>query len=279
MAIRIITDSSSDLPFSKQEEWGIDIMPLHVFFGEDEYVDGKNLTREKFYELMENVKELPKTAQLTPAEFIEIFKSYVENGDEIILLPISRHMSGTYNCALLAKQEFPDAPIYIVDTLNVTFALALLVDYAVRLRDRGLSAKSIVEEIDRIKQRVRLYAVVNDLKYLKLGGRLSSAGAAVGSILNIKPIICIQDGKVIGLDKARGLKAGYQSVLSYTQKDEIDTDFPVYFGHSNFYDAVAEFKQLAMGKLIMRETRTCDIGPIVGTHVGPGAVGLAYIAK
>ena len=279
MAIRIITDSSCDLPFSKQEDWGIDIMPFHVFFGDDEYTDGRNLTRQKFYELMADTDELPKTAQITPVEFIEIFKPYIEKGDEIIVLPISKHMSGTYNCALLAKEEFPDAPIYIVDTLNVTFALALLVDHAVRLRDKGLGAADIVKSIDQLKNRLRLYAVISDLKYLKLGGRLSSVGAAVGSILNIKPIICIRDGKVIGADKARGLNAGYQSVLSHAKDDRIDTDFPVYFGHSDFPDALAELKKLAAGRLIMRETQTCDIGPIVGTHAGPGAVGIAFIAK
>lgn len=279
MAIRIITDSSCDLPFSTQQEWDIDIMPFHVFFGKDEYVDGKDLTRQQFYELMYKTEELPKTAQITPVEFVDIFRRYIELGDEIVLLPISREMSGTYNCALLAKEEFPGAPIYVVDTLNVTFALALLVDSAVRLRDAGMDAKGIAEEIEKLKERVRLYAVIGDLKYLKLGGRLSSAGAAVGTILNIKPIICIRDGKVIGINKARGLKAGYQSVLLYAKKDGIDTDYPVYFGHSNFPEALDELQKLASEQLQMGETRYCDIGPIVGTHAGPGAVGIAFIEK
>ena len=148
MAIRIITDSSCDLPFSTQQEWDIDIMPFHVFFGKDEYVDGKDLTRQQFYELMYKTEELPKTAQITPVEFVDIFRRYIELGDEIVLLPISREMSGTYNCALLAKEEFPGAPIYVVDTLNVTFALALLVDSAVKLRDAGMDAKGIAEEIE-----------------------------------------------------------------------------------------------------------------------------------
>ena len=152
----------------------------------------------------------------------------------MVVLPISKHMSGTYNSALMAKEQFPDAKIYVVDTLNTSFGLGLLVDMAVRFRDQGMGAKEIAERIDSIKEKVRLYAVIGDLKYLKMGGRLSSAGAAVGTLLGIKPIVCIRDGKVIGIDKARGMKAGYQTVLSYAEKDGIDTDYPVYFGHSDF---------------------------------------------
>ncbi|MDD2362636.1 MAG: DegV family protein, partial [Oscillospiraceae bacterium] len=198
MAVRIITDSSCDQPFSIQKDWNIDILPFHIFFGDDEYVDGQNLDRQKFYKLMSKSPILPKTAQVTTYEFEEVFKPYVEAGDEILVLPISKEMSGTHNSALLAKELYPDASIYVVDTLNVTFGLALLVEVAVKLRDEGLDAKSIAEKIEKLKKRVRLYAVIGDLKYLKLGGRLSSAGAAVGTLLNIKPIISVCDGKVVG---------------------------------------------------------------------------------
>ncbi len=279
MAVRIITDSSCDHPFSIQKDWNIEIIPFRVFFGDEEYIDGQNLTRQKFYEMMKTTQELPKTAQITPVEFEEIFRPYVEAGDEIGVLPISKEMSGTYNSALIAKEMFPDAPIYVVDTINVTFALALIVDLAVRARDEGLDAKAIYDRINALKERVRLYAVIGDLKYLRLGGRLSSAGAVVGTLLGIKPIICIRDGKVIGIDKARGLKAGYQTVLNYAKKDGIDTDYPVYFGHSDFPEALEELQMLARDQLEKGEMLSCDIGPIVGTHAGPGAVGLAFIAK
>jgi DegV family protein with EDD domain len=279
MAVRIITDSSCDHPFSIQDEWDIQILPFKLVFGEDEYVAGKDISTQQFYEKMSTTTVLPKTVQITPIEFEDVFRPYVEAGDEIVLLPISKEMSGTYNSALIAKEQFPGAPIYVVNTLNVTFALGLIVDIAVRLRNQGHDAKSIAEHIDRIKDRIRLYAVIGDLKYLKLGGRLSSAGAMVGTLLGIKPIICIRDGKVIGIDKARGLKAGYQTVLSYAQKDGIDTDYPVYFGHSNFPDGMADLQALYREKFNSGETRSLDIGPIVGTHAGPGCTGIAFIAK
>ncbi|HHV50955.1 MAG TPA: DegV family protein [Candidatus Avimonas sp.] len=282
MAVRIITDSSCDHPFSIQKEWDIKIMPFKVIFGDDEYVDGQDLTIQQFYQLMYTATELPKTVQINPIEFEEVFKEYLDAGDEIVVLPISRHMSGTYNNALVAKEQFPGAPIYVVNTLNVTFGLGLLVEIAVRLRNQGLDAKSIAEQIESIKERVRLYAVVGDLKYLKMGGRLSSAGAVVGTLLGIKPIICIQEGKVIGIDKARGIKAGYQAVLSYAKKDGIDFSYPVYFGHSDFPGGMEELISLYKQEFEgweNGEIHASDIGPIVGTHAGPGCTGIAFIAK
>lgn len=279
MAVRIITDSSSDFPFSKQNDWKMDILPLRVQFGEDEYVDGRDLSREKFYRLLSEAKELPKTAQVTPIEFEELLRPYVEAGDEIVILPISKEMSGTYNSAILAKEQFPGAPIYVVNTLNVTFALALLVDLAVKMRDEGLDARTIAGRLDELKDRARLYAVIGDLKYLRLGGRLSSTGAVVGTLLGVKPIITIREGKVIGVNKTRGMKAGYRSVLSYAEKEGVDTHYPVYFGHSDIPAAMKELEDAAKECLTLDEVHEIDIGPIVGTHAGPGATGIAFIAE
>lgn len=279
MAVRILTDSSSDFAFSKQDEWGIDILPLRVYFGETEYVDGRDLTREEFYRLLSEATALPKTAQITPVEFEDVLRPYVEAGDEMVVLPISKEMSGTYQSALLAKEQFPGAPVYVVDTQNVTFGLALLVDLAVKMRDGGMDAKTIAERLERLKDRVRLYAVIGDLKYLRLGGRLSSAGAVVGTLLGVKPVITIRDGRVIGIDKARGMKAGYQAVLSFSEKEGVDTRYPVYFGHTNIPSAMKELERTVREAVTLEEVHEIDIGPIVGTHAGPGAAGMAFIAS
>ena len=279
MAVRILTDSSSDLPFSMQEQWGIDILPLRVLFGDKEYVDGRDLSREEFYTLLSEATELPKTAQITPHEFERAIGRYVEAGDEVVVLGISSELSGTYASALLAREQFPEAPVYVVDSRNVTFALALLVEIAVGLRDRGLGAEEIARTIESLRERVRLYAVIDDLKYLRMGGRLSAAGAVVGSLLGIKPIVTLADGRVESIDKVRGMKAGYQCVLERTEKDGIDTAYPVYFGHSNVPDAMRELQAAAAVRFELDSPRGCGIGPIVGTHAGPGCVGIAFVAK
>ena len=278
MAVRIITDSSSDLPFSKQETWGIDILPLRVIFGEEEYVDGRDLTAEQFYAKLSQAKELPKTAQVTPAEFEDVMRPYIETGDEIVVLPISRELSGTCASAMIAREQFPDAEIYVVDTLAVTFGLALLVEIAVRLRDQGLSAREIADKITQLKNRIRLYAVIDDLKYLRMGGRLSTAGAVVGSLLGIKPIVSIEEGKVCSVDKVRGLKAGYQSILERVRKDGVDPAYPAYLGHSNVPIAMQDLRAVIESQMKLDIAGSCDIGPIVGTHAGPGCTGIAFIA-
>ncbi len=278
MAVRIVTDSSSDLPFSCQEDWDITILPLRVNFGEEEFVDGE-LTAGQFYEKLAQAEELPKTTQIAPVEFEDVLRPYVEAGDEVLLLPLSRELSGTFASARIAREQFPDAEIYVADTLQVTFALALLVEAAVRLRDEGLSAREIAARLEELSGRIRLYAVIDDLKYLRMGGRLSAAGAVMGSLLGIKPIVTLQEGKVCSLNKARGMNAGCQMLLERMEKDGLDETYPVYFGNSNVHEAMEELRRMAETRFPVKDAKACDIGPIVGTHAGPGCVGLAFVAK
>lgn len=279
MAVRIITDSACDLELSKRAEWNIDILVLRVFFGEDAYVEGENMTRPEFYDRLRAAEELPKTAQITPMEFEDVMRPYVEAGDEIVVLPLSKELSGTYSSAVIAQQVFPDAEIFVVDTLNVTFGLAALVAEAVRLRDGGYRAAEIAKRIQALSTRVRLCAVVDDLKYLKMGGRLSSAGAVVGSLLGIKPIVAIQEGKVVCVHKTRGLKAGFEYVAEQLSSADVDESMPVWFGHSDAPERMEELIHCANKKKTLPDIRRCDIGPVVGTHAGPGCTGVVYFIK
>lgn len=278
MALHIVTDSSCDIELSRQEELGLTIWPLRVIFGDECYIEGENLTREEFYEKLAQSESLPKTAQMTPLEFEEKFRPWVEAGDEILFLPISTHMSGTYQCALLARETYPEAPIYIVDTRNVTLALGLLVTEALELRNKGMGAREIYDAITALVPRVRLYAVIDDLKYLKMGGRLSSAGAVVGTLLGIKPIIAIEDGKVINAAKARGQKQGFQIISEKAAADGIDLSHRVVYGHSNAVPMMEELIQVMSEKWDFPMIDRCSIGPVVGTHAGPGCAGVAFIA-
>jgi len=278
MAIRIITDSSCDIPHSIQSELGIDIIPMIVTFGQEEYLDGRDMDATRFYELLRQTEELPKTTQLTPHQFEEIIRPYVEAGDSVILMPISSELSGTYTNACIAAKSFSKSDVAVIDTLAVTFSLGLLIRIAVKLRDDGVLFEELVNKINDIKSRIRLFAVVADLKYLRMGGRLSSAGAVVGSILGIKPIITIKDGKVHNIDKVRGMRAGYQSVIDHAKKHGIDSEYPIAFGHSDLPEAMTEL-MAAASDLEYKDFYTSNIGPIVGTHAGPGATGVAFVAK
>ena len=296
--VKIVTDSSCDLSLERCAELGVEMLPITVSFGEESYRANLDLTTEDFYQklaaaeaappalptrlvapLLAAADELPHTAQITPAQFQEYFKPFVDSGDEVVCLFISSKMSGTLQSATVAKDILGATNIYLPDTLNVTFALGLLVEEAVKMRDRGLTAPQIVEEIQGLVPRVRLWAFIDDLKYLKMGGRLSASSALVASILGICPIITLKDGLVEVVGKARGKKAAFKFIQGLVEKTPISSDYGVSIGHAAVPDTRDAFVDYMEDVLKKRELYPMDIGSIVGTHTGPGAVGLAYIKK
>ena len=277
--VKIVTDSSCDLSLERCAELGVEMLPITVNFGEESYRANVDLTTEDFYDKLAQAKELPHTAQITPAFFEKKFKEYMEAGDQVVCLFISSQMSGTLQSATVAKGMLGATNIYLPDTLNVTFALGLLVEEAVKMRDRGLSAPQIVEEIGQLVPRVRLWALIEDLKYLKMGGRLSASSALVASILGICPIITLKDGLVEVVGKARGRKAAFAAIRKLVEKEPISSDYCVTVGHANVPENRKAFEAYMSDLLKNREVHIQDIGSIVGTHTGPGAVGLAYIKK
>ena len=277
--VKIVTDSSCDLSLERCAELGVEMLPITVSFGEESYRANLDLTTEDFYQKLAAADELPHTAQITPAQFQEYFKPFVDSGDEVVCLFISSKMSGTLQSATVAKDILGATNIYLPDTLNVTFALGLLVEEAVKMRDRGLTAPQIVEEIQGLVPRVRLWAFIDDLKYLKMGGRLSASSALVASILGICPIITLKDGLVEVVGKARGKKAAFAAIRKFVEKEPISSDYCVTVGHANVPENCKAFEEYMGDLLKKREVHTQAIGSIVGTHTGPGAVGLAYIKK
>ena len=277
--VKIVTDSSCDLSLERCAELGVEMLPITVNFGDTSYRANLDISNKEFYEKLAAAQELPHTAQITPAQFQEIFKPYKESGDEVVCLFISSKMSGTLQSAPVAKDILGATNIYLPDTLNVTFALGLLVEEAVKMRDRGLTAPQIVEEIQGLVPRVRLWAFIDDLKYLKMGGRLSASSALVASILGICPIITLKDGLVEVVGKARGRKAAFAAIRKLVEKEPISSDYCVTVGHANVPENRKAFEAYMSDLLKKREVHIQDIGSIVGTHTGPGAVGLAYIKK
>ena len=278
--IRIITDSSSDMSLKRCKELNIDLIPLRVHFGQESYRSLIEISNQEFYEKLAGSEALPTTSQITPGEFEQIFTEYTAQGDEVIGLFISSKMSGTYQSALVAKELTGSDKIHIVDTMTVTFALALLVEEAVKMRDSGsLTAAEIAVRIAELVPRTRLWAAVDTLEYLKKGGRLSPTSAWVAGILGICPIITISGGLVATAGKARGRAASYKLIDGLLDKSEISSDYSLTIGHSNSPKNLEAFNDFFHSRLKKREINICDIGSIVGTHVGPGACGIAYISK
>jgi DegV family protein with EDD domain len=279
LAIRIITDSTSDIPIENQALLGIDIVPLSVIFEGDKYTDGIELKKEQFYEMLSNSTTLPTTSQVNPDEFEVLFKSYIDAGDTVVGIFISSKLSGTYQSAVIAKESLGSDQIFVVDSKSATFGLALLVYEAIKMRDRGDGAEQIFEALNELSDRVKFYAVVNTLKYLKMGGRLSSSAAILGGMLHIKPLVSIIDGVVKSVAKERGQKAAFSWILDKLKKDAPDTQYPFVAGHSNDPKIMDEFIAYITKTVNTATPVICEIGCVIGTHSGPGCVGLAYIPQ
>ena len=277
--VKIVTDSSCDISPQRCAELGVELLPITVNFGDQSYRANLDITTEEFYDKLAAAQELPKTAQITPAQFEKIFKPYQESGDDVVCLFISSKMSGTLQSARVAKNILGAENILLPDTLNVTFALGLLVEEAVKMRDAGMTGAEIVEKIEELIPRIRLFAMIEDLKYLKMGGRLSATSALVASILGICPIITLKDGLVEVVGKARGKKAAFAAIRKWVEKEPISSDYCVTMGHANVPENCKALQEFLGDLLKKREVHVCSIGSIVGTHTGPGAVGLAYIKK
>ncbi len=278
--VRIITDGTSDLSAQRAEELGVHVMPMRVFFGQESFVDGVDITREEFFARLTSSDELPTTSQLNPDDFLEVFQKYVDQGDEIVGIFLSTELSGTCQSACIARDMVEGGEIHIVDSRTVTFALALLVEEAARMRDAGLSAAEIAREVEKLAQRTHLLAIVDTLTYLKKGGRISAATAAVGGLLGIKPIVGVDSrGTVEALGKARSIPAGLEWIARHIRQVPADPARPVAYGHSNSPERVPVCVEALKEVLPQSQTPVMgSIGAVIGTHVGPGAVGVAYIA-
>lgn len=281
--IKILIDSASDIDLKEAEEKGIYLLPIEVTFGEVTYLDGINLSHSEFFEKLVESDELPKTSQINPFRFEEEFEKLTEDGSEVICITISSKLSSTYNNALAAAKKFKDK-VYVVDSLNACIGERVLCDLAIRLVEEGkLSAKEIAEELDQRKLTIELLAVVGTLKYLKKGGRISSVVAFTGEMLSIKPVVSILNGQVKMVGKARGSKKGNNLLVEKIEAcGGIDFDYPYATGYSGLSDDFLKKYLEDSAPLWQNNTDSVpiyQIGSTIGTHVGPGAIAVAFFSK
>lgn len=278
--IRIITDGTSDMTAQRASELNVDVIPMRVFFGQESFLDGVDITREEFFARLASSEELPTTSQLNPDDFLELFQKYTDQGDQIVGIFVSTELSGTCQSACIARGMVEGGEIHIVDSRTVTFALALLVEEAVRMRNSGMSASEIAAGMEKLARRTRLLAIVDTLTYLKRGGRISAATAAVGGLLGIKPIVGVDSrGTVEALGKARSIPSGLEWIAQHIEQAPADPVRLVAYGHSNSPERVPACMEALRDVLPQEQPAVMgSIGAVIGTHVGPGAVGVAYIA-
>lgn len=280
MGVQIIIDSTTNYNEAIKDE--LRIIPMSIFFGETEYVEGVTINNTEFYQKLIESDVLPTTSQITPNTFDEIFKSVVDAGDTAVVLPLSSKFSGTCQNAMLAAQDY-EGSIYVVDSLSVAVGTGILAEYAVRLRNEGMDAKGIADALVEKRTKVKLLALLDTLEYLAKGGRISSAVAFAGGLLSIKPVVCVEEGAVVLLGKARGSKQGNNFLAQEINKiGGVDFSMPHLLGYTGLSDILL-MKYIddsrAMWEEGASELNTAVVGSVVGTHVGPGAVAVAFFAK
>jgi len=278
MSIRIIADSASDITQEEARRLDIEILPIKVVFGNEEYLDGITLNHRQFFEKLIETDVMPTTCQITAYEFEQAFQKVKEAGDEAICITLSSKVSGTYNSACIAAENFSDC-VSVVDSENVCIGERLLILRAIEMRDRGFSREEIAAALEREKKDIRLLGLLDTLEYLKRGGRISPTVAFAGEMLSIKPVISIQDGEVVLVGKARGSKNGNNRLVELISREGIDFDRPFYLAYSGLSDAllkkyIVDSAHLYRGKA--ENLPVSSIGCTIGTHAGPGAVAVAF---
>ena len=276
MSVRIITDSTADLRFGLQEE--IPFVPLTINFGDEEYVDNVTMSRRAFYEHLQVCKELPKTSQPTPDAFAQEYQKAVDAGEQVIVLTISSKLSGTYQSANIAAMDF-EGQVFVVDTLSAAIGAGVLAEYANDLVKQGLSAEEIVAKLEVEKHNLVLLAALDTLDYLVRGGRLSKVAGIAGGLLNIKPVITLENGEIMVAGKARGTKqANVMMNKGVEGVGGVDTTKPMLFGYTGLNDDLLQ-KYMSESAAVYDGVQKKDstlISGAIGTHVGPGAYAVAF---
>lgn len=279
MKTRIIVDSTSDLmPEVKNR---VHVVPLTIHFEEEEYIDGVTIDHKAFYEKLIESDVLPSTSQATPHAFEIEFEKAKEAGESAVVITVSSKLSGTYQSAMIAASEYEN--IYVVDSASAAIGGGILTEYALQLLDEGLEAKEIAEKLEEIKEKIVVVALVDTLEYLKKGGRVSSTVAFAGTVLNIKPALSVIDGEINVLGKARGSKQGNNLLVQEIEKaGGVDFSKPVLLGYTGITDAlllkyIEDSKSLWEGNI--ETMRYTTVGSAIGTHVGPGAIAVAFFKK
>lgn len=275
MSVHVITDSASDAASRE----GLTVLPMTVSFGEEEFQDGVTISHEEFYHRLDPKKPLPVTSQITPFQFLNAITPHREAGEEVVIVTMSSKLSGTYQSALAAAAG--DPKVFVVDSLSVAPTQRVFVEQARHRALQGRSGLEIFQELEEMRSRTHLVAVMDTLEYLKKGGRISKTVALAGGLLGVKPMVATQDGQVAVLGKPRGSRQGCQMMIRHIQDmGGVDFTRPWFLAYTGLDASIAEpFLEAAEPVLWPgRRPAVVSAGAAIGTHIGPGTVCLGWVS-
>ncbi|WP_373229936.1 DegV family protein [Cohnella sp.] len=278
-SIVLVTDSTADIPLEIRKKLGISMVPLKVNFGDQTYLDNITLQPGQFYEKLTSFNGHATTSQPSPADFYEVYKKLTDEGHSVISIELSAAMSGTYQAATIAKSMLEaesNVDITVIDSKSASYGYGRMVVLAAEMAKAGASKEEIIAEVHRLRKELRLYFLVDTLEYLQKGGRIGKASAVLGSLLNIKPILSVDDeGTVFPLEKVRGQKRAMARIAELLETDFHDKPVNLTVASTPGYIAgVSEITELLRKQLNVRQFQETEVGPVVGTHAGPGTIGI-----
>lgn len=276
--IYIVTDSTADIPSKFAKEHNVSILPLTITHKGKTYEDGINISTEDLLKMLQD-EEIPKTSQVNPKLFMDLYSNIIKKGGEIISIHISSGLSGVYQSACIARNLIGSDKIHIFDSKNVSFGTGILVYEAVRMVESGYAINDIVENLNSLIPRVRMEFVVDTLEYLAKGGRISNVAATVGNLLNIKPIVYTRDGKLEVLDKPRGVKRAYNRMIQYLEEETFDKNLCFCVGNVICTDEANEVIKMIKDTFNINDIYTINAGPSIATYCGPGTIGIYFFTK
>jgi DegV family protein with EDD domain len=279
-SVVLVTDSTADIPVEVRDKLNIAMVPLKVNFGEETYLDNITLQPAQFYEKLTSFNGLTTTSQPSPSDFYEVYKKLTDQGHSVLSIQLAGALSGTYQSATIAKSMLEeDADVTVIDSRSASYGYGILVVAAAEMAQAGAAKEKIISEVLRLRKEMRLYFLVDTLEYLKKGGRIGKASAVLGTLLNIKPILSIDnEGIVFPIDKVRGQKRAMARIAEMLEADFKDTPVNLTVaitpGHIK---GVSEMSELLKNQLNVKQYKETEIGPVVGTHAGPGTIGCFVI--
>lgn len=278
MTIKIVTDSSADLPAELVQELGITVVPLYVRFGEDVYRDQVDISLDEFYQRLEHGPVHPVTIQPNPQDFFEVYQKLSQEADGIVSIHISSKLSGTYNSALQGKGMIEKGcPIEVIDSQLITVGLGLICVAAAAMIKAGENLPSVVEEVEQMIPNIHLLDLLDTLKYLQKGGRIGKAKALLGSILNVKPLVTLKEGEVVPAGQVRSRSKGIERLFSFVENaSDIDDLAIAYSTTPDEAHALAE----RLGSIFTKEAiKVVRLGTTLGVHMGPGSLTVGFREK
>ncbi len=282
--IQIVTDSSAHLPMDERRKHNIVVIPLKAIFGRKEYRDEIDLSTQQFYAMLPKAKEHPTTSQPSAGDFIQVYRPLLEAGKEIVSIHLPSKLSGTYASACAAKTELEaqfkrSVPLSIVDTPWVSLALGLLCIAAAQVAEQGKSREEVVATINALIPKLNLVFLLDTLEYLRRGGRIGGARAMLGTLLNVKPLLQLTEGEVEPLEQPRSRAKGVKRLLEIMEERADRRPLHVGILHAEVPQDAAALEKQIREHFNCKEVYTTEIGPVIGVHSGPKAVGLAFYTE